>query len=214
MDEFVMFRRFIDAGKAKELAEELGNKGIECQLIDNSLSAEITFSSNIEVMIRQSDFEKANKILDEKADVLLMDINKEHYLFQFTNDELYDILSKPDEWNPLDYKLAQRILNDRGQDVKSDLLMSLKQARLAGLSKPIKGQTFWIIVGYVFSFTISFVGLIIGWFLWKTKKTLPGGEKIYVYTENNRIHGQLIFLIGIIFWLIAIFIKYFYRLNL
>jgi len=50
--------------------------------------------------------------------------------------------------------------------------------------------------------------------LWKTKKTLPGGEKIYVYSKNDRIHGQLIFLIGIILWPIAIFIKYFYRLNL
>ena len=209
-----MFRRFIVAGQAKKLAEELGNKGIECQLIDNSLSAEITFSSNIELMIRQSDFEKANKILDEKAEILLVDINKEHYLFDFTNDELYDILAKPDAWNPLDYKLAQQILNDRGQVVNEDLLKTLKQARLAELSKPDKGQTVWIIVGYIFSFTISIIGLIIGWYLWKTKKTLPGGEKIYVYSKNDRIHGQLIFLIGIILWPIAIFIKYFYRLNL
>jgi len=209
-----MFRRFIVAGQAKKLAEELGNKGIECQLIDNSLSAEITFSSNIELMIRQSDFEKANKILDEKAEILLVDINKEHYLFDFTNDELYDILAKPDAWNPLDYKFAQQILNDRGQVVNKDLLKTLKQARLAELSKPDKGQTVWIIVGYIFSFTISIIGLIIGWYLWKTKKTLPGGEKIYVYSKNDRIHGQLIFLIGIIFLLIAIFIKLFYRLNL
>lgn len=209
-----MFKRFIDAGQAKELAEDLENKGIECQLMDNSLSAEITFSSNIEVMIRQSDFEKANKILDEKAEILLVDINKEHYLFDFTNDELYDILSKPDAWNPLDYKLAQQILNDRGQVVNEDLLKTLKLARLAELYKPDKGQTLWIIVGYIFSFTISIIGLIIGWYLWKTKKTLPGGEKIYVYSKNDRIHGQLIFLIGIIFLLIAIFIKLFYRLNL
>lgn len=209
-----MFKRFIDAAQAKELAEELGNKGIECQLIDNSMSAEITFSNNIELLIRLSDFEKANRILDEKAEILLVDINKEHYLFDFTNDELYDILSKPDAWNPLDYKLAQQILNDRGQDINEDLLKTLKQARLAELSKPAKGQTFRIIVGYIFSFAISIIGLIIGWYLWKSKKTLPGGEKIYVYSENDRSHGLLIFLIGIILWPIALFIKFFYKLNL
>ena len=81
-----MFKRFIDAEQAKEFAEELSIKGIDCQIIDDSLSKEITFSTNSELMIRQSDFEKANKIMDEKADELLVNINTEHYLFEFTND--------------------------------------------------------------------------------------------------------------------------------
>jgi len=213
MDEFVMFKRFIDAEQAKELAEELTKKGIECQLIDNSLSKEITFSSNSELMIRQSEFEKANKILDEKADELLVNINKQHYLFEFTNDELFDILTKPDAWNSLDYKLAQQILKDRGQDIDEDLLKSLIHARVAELSKPNKGQALWIIIGYIFSFTISIIGLIIGWNLWKMKKTLPSGEKIYVYSENDRIHGKWIFFIGIILWPIALCIKFFDKLN-
>lgn len=103
---------------------------------------------------------------------------------------------------------------DRGQDVNAELLMSLKQSRLAELCKPAKGQTFWIIVEYIFTFTITIIGLIIGWHLWKMKKALPGGEKIYVYSKNDRIHGQLIFLTGINLWPIAIFIKYFDKLNL
>lgn len=214
MDEFVMFKRFIDAEQAKELAEELTKKGIECQIIDNSLSKEITFSNNSELMIRQSEFEKANKLMDEKAEELLVNINKQHYLFEFTNDELYDILTKPDTWNAIDFKLAQQILKDRGQDINEDLLKSLKQARVAELSKPNKGQALWIIVGYIFSFTISIIGLIIGWYLWKMKKTLPSGEKIYVYSDNDRIHGKWIFFIGIILWPIALCIKFFDKLNL
>ena len=213
MDEFVMFKRFIDAEQTKELAEELTKKGIECQLIDDTLSKEITFSNNSELMIRQSDFEKANKILDERADELLVNINKEYYLFEFTNDELYDILTKPDAWNSLDYKLAQQILKDRGQKIDEDLLKSLKQARITELSKPNKGQALWIIVGYIFSFTISIFGIIIGWYLWKMKKTLPSGEKIYVYSENDRRHGKWIFFIGIILWPIALGIKIFYKLD-
>ena len=221
MDEFVMFKRFIDAEQAKKLAEELTKKGIECQLIDDSLSKEITFSNNSELLIKQSDFEKANKILDERADELLderadellVNINKEHYLFEFTNDELYDILTKPDAWNSLDYKLAQQILKDRGQEIDEDLVNSLKQERIAELSKPNKGQALWIIVGYIFSFTISIIGIIIGWYLWKMKKTLPNGKKIYVYSENDRIHGKWIFYIGIILWSIALSIKFFYKQN-
>ena len=213
MDEFIMFKRFIDAKQAKKLAEELTKKGIECQLIDDSLSKEITFSNNSELLIRQSDFEKANTILDERADELLVNINKEHYLFEFTNDELYDILTKPDAWNSLDYKLAQQILKDRGQEIDEELLKSLKEERIAGLSKPNKGQALWIIVGYIFSFTISIFGILIGWHLWKMKKTLPNGKKVYVYSENDRIHGKWIFFIGIILWPIALSIKFFYKLN-
>jgi ATP-dependent Zn protease len=208
-----MFKRFIDAEQAKELAEELTKKGIKCQLIDDSLNKEITFSNNSELMIRQSDFEKANKLMDEKADELLVNINKEHYLFEFTNEELYDILTKPDAWNSLDYKLAQQILKDRGQEFDKDLLESLKQARIAEFSKPKKEQTIWIIVGYIFSFTISIIGLIFGWYLWRTKKTLPNGKKIYVYSESDRRHGKWIFFIGIILWPLALYIKFFNKLN-
>jgi hypothetical protein len=112
MDEFVMFKRLIDAGQAKELAEELTKRGIECQLIDDSLSKEITFSSNTELLIRQSEFEKANKIPEEKSDEILVNIDQKHYLFEFTNEELYDTLSKPDTCNSLYYKLAQQILKN------------------------------------------------------------------------------------------------------
>lgn len=213
MDEFVMFKRFIDAEQAKELAEELTRKGIECQIIDDSRSKEITFSDNSELMIKQSDFEKAGKILDEKADELLVSVNKDHYLFEFTNDELNDVLAKPDAWNSLDYKLAQQILKDRGQEIDEELIESLKQVRIAALSKPAKGQTLLIIVGYIFSFTISFIGLFIGWYLWKMKKTLPNGQKIYANSEIDRIHGKWIFFIGIVLWPIALYAKYFDKLN-
>jgi hypothetical protein len=104
---------------------------------------------------------KANKILDERADELLSDFNKEHYLFEFSNIELFEILSKPDAWNALDYKLAQQILKTRGQKIDEDLLNSLKQERMDGLSKPVKEQAFWVIDGYIFSLTISIIGIIL-----------------------------------------------------
>ena len=108
----------------------------------------------------------------------------------------------------MDYKLAQQILKDRGQNIDENLLKSLKHTRVAELSKPNKGQTLWIIIGSIFSFTIRIIGLIIGWHFWKMKKTLPSGEKIYVYSEIDRIHGKWIFSIGIILWPLALCIKF------
>jgi len=208
MEEFIMFRRFNDADQAKQLAEELDNEGIECQVFVESPSVEITFSGNSELMIRQADFEKANTILNARAEELLKDINEDYYLFEFTNDELNDLLAKPDAWNSLDYKLAQKILRDRGVPIQEDSLNSLKQSRDAELSKPNKAKAFWIVAAYIFSFTIPFMALIIGWYLWKMKKALPGGEKIYFYTEDDRDHGRIIFFAGIIFWTALLIVKY------
>lgn len=219
MNEFALFKKFNNVEQANELANELKNKGIECQLVDDSPPVDITFTGNsvlqseTQLMIKQSDFEKANKVLDDIADELLVNINKDHYLFEFTNEELYEILTKSDEWNSFDYKLAQRILKERGQDINENLLKSLKQDRIAELSKPDKGQGAWIILGYIFSLLGGFLGLIIGWFLWTMKKTLPTGEKIYIYSENDRKHGKRIFIIGLIILPIVLLIKIWDKMN-
>lgn len=210
MNEFALFRRFKDKAQADELAEELINNGIEYELIDDSPTMDITFTGNahyqseIQLMIKQSDFAKANKILDDKADELLMSITKDHYLFEFTNEELYEILTKPDEWSPLDYKLTQQILRDRGQVINDDLLRSLQEKRISELSKPEKHQTAWIIIGYILSTFGGLLGIFIGWSIWTMKKTLPDGEKLHIYSERDRRHGERIFVIGIIVLLINI----------
>lgn len=42
----------------------------------------------------------------------------------------YEIRLKPEEWSKIDYKLAIRILKNRGQTVDRDLLDSLKNKEL------------------------------------------------------------------------------------
>jgi hypothetical protein len=219
MNDFKIFKRFNDNEQAIELAEEFRKNGIECQLINDSPAVDITFTGNstfqkeTQLLIRQSDFEKANKIQEDQADEILLNINKDHYLFEFTNEELHEILEKPDEWNPIDYKLAQKLLKERGQEVNENLLKSLKQERINELSKPEKGQGSWIIIGYIFSLLGGFLGILIGWFLWTLMKTLPTGEKIYLYSENDRKHGKRIFIIGMIVFPVALIIKFFDKLN-
>jgi len=219
MNDFAIFKRFNDPGLAYELAEELRKNGIEFQVIDDSPSVDITFTNNstfqkeTQLMIRQTDFEKANKIQEEYADEILMNLNKDHYLFEFTNDELYEILEKPDEWNYIDYKLAQKILKDRGKNINEHLLKSLKQERITELSEPDKGDSLWIIIGYISALLGGFLGVTIGWIIWTMKKTLPNGEKIYVYSESDRKHGKIMLIIGIIIFPSACLIAILNRLN-
>lgn len=202
-ENYAIFRKFSTLEQATELKELLSNEGIESELADNVPSVDITFSGNtlqnqIEVRIKQIDFKKAEQILEKNAENLINEIHKDYYLFEFTDDELYEILIKSDEWNSFDYTLAQKILKERGKSVDDTLLNTLKKERLDDLARPEGNQEAWIIIGYVFAFIGGLLGLIVGYFLWTSTKTLPNGQKVYSYSSKDRKHGKYIFYIGLI----------------
>lgn len=211
-ESYSIFKKFPTLEQAYELKELLKENGIESLLADNIPPVDVTFSGNtlqneFEVRIKQSDFKKAEEILEKNAEKLIDQIDKDYYLFEFTDEELYEILLKSDEWNAFDYSLAQKILKQRGKSVDKELLNSLKNERLRDLAKPEENQKPWIIAGYVFSLLGGFLGLIIGYFLWTSKKTLPNGQKVYSYSANDRKHGKYIFYIGLIITPTALLLK-------
>lgn len=216
-ESYSIFKKFPTLEQASELKELFNENGIESLIADNIPLVDITFSGNTsqneyEVKIKQSDFGKAEEILEKNAENLIDEIDKDHYLFQFTDEELYEILLKSDEWNEVDYILAQKILKQRGKSIDKDLLKSFKDERLNDLAKPEKSQKYWIIAGYIFSFLGGFLRLIIGFSLWTTKKYLPNGQKVYSYSPNDRKHGEYIFYIGLIIAPIILLLKAFKQL--
>ena len=202
-DNYSIFRKFPSLAQANELSQMLSLNGIETQLADNVPPVDVTFSGStlqneIEVRIRQRDFKKAEELLEKEAEKLIEDIDRDYYLFNFSNEELYEILLKSDEWSAFDYTLAQKVLVERGKPIDKDLLASLKNERLKDLSKPEGNQRPWIIAGYFFAFLGGFLGLIIGYFLWTARKTLPNGQKVFSYSSRDRMHGKFIFFIGLV----------------
>lgn len=145
IENFTIFPNFPTLVQAKELEALLNENNISTVLGDNIAPVDITFSGSTlqdqyEVKISPLDFEKAEFILEEEAGNLLNKIDKEYYLYSFTNDELYEVLIKSDEWNPFDYKLAQKLLINRGGKVDVEMLDSLKKERLKVLAKPEQNQ--------------------------------------------------------------------------
>jgi len=67
----------------------------------------------------------------------------------------------------------------------------------------------WIIVGYFLAVIGGLLGIIIGYLLMSSKKTLPNGVRVYSYNDNDRKHGKVIFIIGIIVIVISASIKIF-----
>lgn len=211
-ENFIAFRNFSSLVQAKELETLLNNNNIKTILTDNIAPVDITFSGSTlqnqyEVKIDSSDFEKAETILEKDVENVLEQVDQDYYLLSFTNEELYEVLLNSDEWNVFDYKLAQKILTNRGKTIDTEMLSSLKKERLKILAKPEENQKPWIIAGYIFSLLGGGIGIIIGYSLWTSKKTLPNGERVYSYNSDDRNSGKTIFIIGLIIFPLALIIK-------
>jgi len=203
MNKTSIFRKFPTLEQAKEVELLLNREEIMTIIADNVPPVDITFSGSTlqhqyEIRIKPSDFKKAENILEKNAEALLDHLDEDYYLFAFTDDELYDILIKPDEWSSFDYTLSKKILIKQGKPIDEKLLNSLKTKRLKELAKPEDNQMTWIVLGYVTSFIGGFLGMIIGYFLWTSKKTLPNGQKVFSYSKADRNHGKHIFFIGLV----------------
>jgi hypothetical protein len=214
-EEFITFQRFKDQNSAVELGEFFKERKLEYLLEDNSLSFDPTFANNgfgkeFCVKLKQSDFEKGNVFLIEKAEKEIIEIDKDYYLLSFTDEELFELIAASDEWSQFDVSLAKRLLKERGKEVTPEDIKKIKTNRIIELSKPEEGQTAYIIVGYVFAFLGGFLGIFIGWHLLTFKKTLPNGNRIYAYSDNDRKQGNRILIISVVFlviWLLYRFLK-------
>lgn len=200
---FLTYQRFIDKQEAEEMAAILKENNIDYLLEDHSASFDPSFSNNellkeYRIKLRRTDFEQADLIQKNIAESQLNTIDKDYYLFTFTDKELIDVITQSDEWSQLDYMLAQKLLKDRGIDINSDTLESLKKERMRELAQPDENQKGWIIVGYLFALFGGLLGIFTGWHLSAHKKTLPNGDRVYAYRLSDRIHGKRIFILGIV----------------
>jgi len=213
-DQLLTFQKFKDPEIANDIADKLRSAGIRCEIEDDHKFFDPTFSRNplqneIRVKLDPADFSKATKVLDDYYRSQLDTVDKDYYLFDFTDEELLQILTKPDEWGPLDYQLAQKILSDRGKEITGVELQSLKSQRISELEKPERSPTGLIIAGYISAVLGGIFGLVIGWILSTTKRTLPDGQFVYTYNSSDRQHGRIIsgiallMLISVLFFSLA-----------
>lgn len=208
--EFLTFKRYNDKADLKIVCDELTANSIAFEIDDSGSSLDSnfgnsTFTINYVLKIKQVDFEKADLIIEKFAEKDLLDVDKEHFLFEFSNDELIDVIKKRDEWGDFNFSLSKKILEQRGVDITEDSIKKLQVERIKELAKPEEGnETLGKIIGYVSAILGGPLGLMIGYYLLNFKKTLPNGKSVYYYSEELRKHGRIMIFIGLLsslFWL-------------
>ena len=209
----LVYRKFYEQERANGLTELLADNGIEFELTEDkenldSIYGDKQFSKQYFVKIKGDDFKKADSILVNLSEKELETVDKDHYLYGFTDEELFEIISKPDEWNEFDFQLAKKILRERGKEINQDTIDLLKKQRLNDLAKPEEGQRNWIYAGYIFALLGGLFGVFIGWHLSTYRKTLPNGQQFYGYKQEDRKHGRRIWIIGAIMFIISLTIRF------
>jgi len=220
-EALVTFHEFSDPYIAGEFAEQLSSDGIDFLvenppgLLDNTF---IGTSSNPAIIIKlnPADFSRAHKVLEDYYKKQVDLVSRDYYLFDFKEEELYEILAKPDEWGLFDYQLAQKILRERGKTIDNNALLKLCAERKTVLAEPISSGVSFYIIGYFFIvygiyssifpltsinlvpylFLTPFFSIVIGHFLFKSKKTLPDGEMVFAYREEDRKQGMIMMYAG------------------
>jgi hypothetical protein len=219
-EELLGFREFLNEEDASELLSRLNEAGIFYKLDKTPAILDNTFIGNssspaITIQLRAGDFSKANEALAEYYKNQVDFVDKGYYLFSFTDDELKEILSKPDEWGVFNFQLARKILSERGKAIDDGKLGLLQQDRKTKLAQAETADISFYLAGYLFIvygilstvyislnvipylFWLPFLSFIIGRYIAVSKKTLPDGERVYVYRKKDRRQGAILMYLGL-----------------
>lgn len=209
MSDYQSYQRFASVEAAQPLLQLLHEHDIPYETVFDQPRIDPSFAFNptstyFVVQLRPEDFERAHALELAASDELTANAPTDHYLFNFTDDELLDILLKPDEWNSFDVALARRILRQRGHDVSPALTERLRQQRIQDLAQPEPRQKAWVVFGYVTALLGGVIALFIGWHLYSHKKQLPDGRQVYGFLPQDRAHGLRILALGAVGFLLVL----------
>jgi hypothetical protein len=209
--DFRNFQTFASAGAAEPLLQALREADIayHASLDTGQVAFDPSFANNqltskFIVQLKLADFERGSQVLNTIHQHALSQLDPGHYLFRFSDEELMDIVVKPDEWSALDVALAGQLLRKRGRDISPDTLQLLRQRRVAELAQPDQDHKALVRSGYLSALLGGFLGIIIGYQLYTSRKQLPTGQRIYAYSPTDRVHGMRIMALGIIVFLLVL----------
>lgn len=207
MSELKTFMSITDAVVADEIVQVLQEHNIAYKLQDTSKDFDASFANNgakdsFLIMLHVEDFDKASTLLEENTTLNIDEIDSRHPLFDFTTEELKDVVKNYDEWHPADVKLAKHLLEKQNVFVENAEITEQQNQKKTAALAPEKSSILTLAMGYVFCLMGGLAGIGIAIFLMTGKRTLPDGTKKYIYSKSDRAHGLYMLMAGVIGFLI------------
>ncbi len=164
--------------------------------------------------LHPSDFQEANHIIKDSINVSEIDINDYQHLKLLDNDELFEILRKPEEWTVEAELAARKILEHRNVRVSQEELEQEREAlrikNRKGKSVPFGIQVAYfisIIMGFIFGIIFLIAGISMGYYYAFGKTVDENGNKQFIYDKKAREGGKLMLVFaGLCFLILCIFL--------
>ncbi|YCM43694.1 hypothetical protein V2O64_20525 [Verrucomicrobiaceae bacterium 227] len=145
------------------------------------------------IKVRRRDFEKARLVLENEF--TLSPLPDDHYLHDFSDAELIDLLADQHSWSAFDVSHAKRMAEERQLDMRqvTEESGNLEERRRNGKPAPA-----WLIVGgWLAVFAGGLIGVGIGWSLVYMEENAPGGT-YPTYNERARETGKKMLSWGVV----------------
>jgi hypothetical protein len=116
---FELFQLLHHRQVAEEMGKILDQEGIPYEIIQTRKYFDPSFAFNkvdpeVNLRLKSADFTRARGVLEAYYMKMVENTEPDYYLFKFTDMELFDIISKPEEWGVFDHVLARNIIKERG----------------------------------------------------------------------------------------------------
>lgn len=158
-DKFEVYNSFFSVEDAQQLASLLNDNSIPCKLENNFSNNLGSFyvgesgGAKFVVKIKEKDFEKVDVLLEKQINVNDENIAN-HYLNDYTTDELKVVLGEYEKWHPNDIAICKEILKKRQIVYTEQDIKEIKEKRLRELSVK-KSDNYWVLLG---GYLISILG--------------------------------------------------------
>lgn len=113
MNEYQYYKSYTDRKEVLLIQKKLQEISIETFIQRNIYSNKESY----DLLIPSLQFHFIDKLLMESHKEK---IPKDHYLNEFTDEELMEIVNQPEEWSAVDYDLSQKILMHRNIEFHSN----------------------------------------------------------------------------------------------
>ncbi|WP_263601861.1 TASOR family protein [Chryseobacterium sp. PET-29] len=128
------YRKFIYKDDALELIKILEVNHIDYELADNSSRLDSSFGADVnnqefELKIQKENFNKVEELEEKLVENDVQNVERDYYLFEYSDEELIEIILKKEEWSKFDYLLAQKILKERGKEISPEVLTVISKQR-------------------------------------------------------------------------------------
>jgi hypothetical protein len=190
--ELLSFRKFNDKETAEALGQLFHDNKILFEIISDAGNLDELYGNSelhnyYHVKIQGADFPRAKQIMITELQSQVDHTATDHYLFEFGDAELLEVIYKADEWSEFDYLLAKRILKERGKQISEEEVQKITAARKLELAKP---EEFEVPLTYSKNTLGSIFSAMMAWSIITEKKTLPDGQRVYRYAKASRDRAQ------------------------